>query len=279
MVDIGTGVPVVLIPGIQGRWEWMRSAVEALAGRCRVITSSLPGEPDSGWGPERGCRVGDPGWESRNGDGFDSFIGFVDSLLDRARVQQATICGVSYGSLIALRYAARRSERVRALAVVSALGPHWRPDRRTRQYMRFPTLCGPVFFAGAIARAWPELRGTFPNLGERVRFCASAVPLVLRAPAIPKRMARRAELAAQETFEEDCRRISVPTLVVAGERHLDRVVGVDDALAYVSAIPGARFQILERTGHLGIVTAPERFAAIVSAFVNGEDRPVTLQGS
>jgi pimeloyl-ACP methyl ester carboxylesterase len=92
-------------------------------------------------------------------------------------------------------------------------------------------------------------------------------------------MARRAELAAQETFEEDCRHISAPTLVVAGERCLDRVVDVDDALAYVSAIPGARFQILERTGHLGIVTAPERFAAIVAAFVNGEDRPVTLQGS
>lgn len=277
MVDIGAGVPVVLIPGIQGRWEWMRPAVEALASRCRVITSSLPGEPESGWGPERGSRTGDPGWESRNGGGFDSFIGFVDSLLNRAQVHQAAICGVSYGSLIALRYAARRSERVRALAVVSAPGPHWRPDRRMRQYMRFPTLCGPLFFAGAIARAWPELRGTFPNLGKRVRFCTGTIPLVLGAPAIPKRMARRAELAARETFEEDCRRISVPTLVVAGERHLDRIVGVDATLEYVSAIPGARFQILEKTGHLGIVTAPERFAAIVSAFVNGEDRPVIVE--
>lgn len=276
MVDIGTGVPVVLIPGIQGRWEWMRPAVEALARRCRVITSSLPGEPDSDWAPQRGSRAEDPAWESQNGGGFDSFVGFVDSLLNRAEIQQAAICGVSYGSLIALRYAARRSERVRALAVVSALGPHWQPDRRTLQYMRCPTLCGPLFFAAAIGRAWPELCGTFPNLGERLRFCAGTIPLVLRAPAIPKRMARRAELAAQETFEDDCRRISAPTLVVAGERHLDRVVGVDDALAYVSAIAGARFQILEQTGHLGIVTAPDRFAAIVSAFVNGEDHPVTI---
>lgn len=270
MVDIGAGVPVVLIPGIQGRWEWMKPAVEALASRCRVITSSLPGEPDSDWG-------------SQSGDGFDSFIAFVDSLLNRAQVQQAAICGVSYGSLIALRYAARRSERVRALAVVSALGPRWRPDRRACQYMRFPTLCGPLFFAGAIARAWPELCGTFPNLGKRVRFCARTIPLVLGAPAIPKRMARRAELAANETFEEDCRRISAPTLVVAGERHLDRMVGIDATLEYVSAIRGASFQILEKTGHLGIVTAPERFAAIISAFVNsafvnGEGRSVTVEG-
>jgi pimeloyl-ACP methyl ester carboxylesterase len=130
-----------------------------------------------------------------------------------------------------------------------------------------------LFFAGAIGRAWPELRETFPSLGERVRFCARTIPVVLGAPAIPTRMARRAELAATETFEEDCRHISAPTLVVAGERHLDRIVGVDATMEYVSAIPGARLQILEKTGHLGIVTAPERFAAIVSAFVNGEGQP------
>jgi hypothetical protein len=35
---------------------------------------------------------------------------------------------------------------------------------------------------------------------------------------------------------------------------------------YVSRIEGARFQLLERTGHLGIVSAPDRFAAIVSRF-------------
>ena len=47
MMDTGTGVPIVMIPGIQGRWEWMEPAVEALAARCRVVTESLPGDPGS----------------------------------------------------------------------------------------------------------------------------------------------------------------------------------------------------------------------------------------
>ena len=45
IVDIGRGSPIVLIPGIQGRWEWMKPAVEALARRSRVITFSLADEP------------------------------------------------------------------------------------------------------------------------------------------------------------------------------------------------------------------------------------------
>ena len=45
MLDVGTGPPLVLIPGIQGRWEWMKPSIDALAREYRVITMSLPGEP------------------------------------------------------------------------------------------------------------------------------------------------------------------------------------------------------------------------------------------
>ena len=41
----GNGPPLVLVPGMQGRWEWMTPTVEALARRFRVGTYSLCGEP------------------------------------------------------------------------------------------------------------------------------------------------------------------------------------------------------------------------------------------
>ncbi len=41
MFVAGSGPPLVLIPGIQGRWEWMRPAVAALARHFQVITFSL----------------------------------------------------------------------------------------------------------------------------------------------------------------------------------------------------------------------------------------------
>ena len=44
IVEQGHGTPLVLIPGIQGRWEYMRPAVDALSDYFRVITFPLCGE-------------------------------------------------------------------------------------------------------------------------------------------------------------------------------------------------------------------------------------------
>jgi pimeloyl-ACP methyl ester carboxylesterase len=256
MIDVGSGPPIVVVPGIQGRWEWLEPAVDVLSTRWRVITSSLPGEPGS---DANICAT----------EGFDAFIPYVDRLLDAAGVPSAVICGVSFGGLIAVRYAARRPERVSALILVSALGPRWQPERQQLRYMRWPTLSSPIFAARALRRFWPELRTTYPDARQRLGFCAKVVSRLVRAPAAPSRMGMRARMAAAETFDRDCARVTAPTLVVAGERELDKVVGHDETLSYLTAIEGARFQLLEKTGHLGTISAPERFAAIVSRFLNG----------
>ena len=43
IVDRGSGPPLVLIPGLQGRWEFQHATVDALAETFRVITFSLRG--------------------------------------------------------------------------------------------------------------------------------------------------------------------------------------------------------------------------------------------
>lgn len=246
--------PLVLIPGIQGRWEWMQPAIDELARESFVIPCSLPGEP---------------GTDGNSNGSFDSFVGYLDSVLDAARVDRAVICGVSFGGLIALRYAARRPNRVAGLILVSTPGPRWQVPSRLQRYMQWPTLSSPLFFAGAFSRFWPELRVTYPDVKQRLQFCVAALSRVLAAPAIPSRMSDRARLAERESFESDCARVKAPTLVITGEPNLDRVIKCDETMDYVSLIEGARFQLLENTGHLGIVSAPDRFAAIVSRFCQG----------
>jgi pimeloyl-ACP methyl ester carboxylesterase len=243
--------PLVLIPGIQGRWEWMQPAIDELAKEWRVIPCSLPGEP--------GTPV------AANGN-FESFVDYVDSVLDAASIERAVICGVSFGGLVALRYAARRPGRTEALILVSTPGPHWKPKAHLVRYMNWPTLSSPLFFAGAFGRFWPELRVTYPDAAQRIRFCAAAMTRVLAAPAIPSRMSHRAQMAARESFAGDCACVKAPTLVITGERDLDRVVKYDETMDYVSLIEGAQPHLLEHTGHLGIISAPDRFAAIVSQF-------------
>ena len=83
IIDLGSGTPVVLIPGIQGRWEWMRPAVDALSKQCRVITFSLADEPTSGASFDESAGV----W---------SYVQQVSDVLDARGLREATICGISY---------------------------------------------------------------------------------------------------------------------------------------------------------------------------------------
>jgi pimeloyl-ACP methyl ester carboxylesterase len=252
MIDVGSGPVIVLIPGIQGRWEWMRTAVTALSTQWRVVTTSLPGEP---------------GEAPATAAGFDQFVAHIDRLLDAAHISTAVICGISFGGLVALRYAAARPDRVRALILVSTPGPRWQPAAHQARYLRRPLLSVPLFVPSAIKRGWSELRATLPALRTRLMFCATFGTRVLAAPGMPWRMAVRGRLAAAENFEHDCSQIAVPTLVVAGERELDKVVNMDEAMEYMRSISGAEFRLFERTGHMGTVSAPEQFASIVSTFM------------
>jgi pimeloyl-ACP methyl ester carboxylesterase len=256
MLDVGSGPPLVLIPGIQGRWEWMKPSIDALARQYRVIAMSLPGEPG----------VDTPFDEKAD---FDVFVQYVDRVLDAAGVSEAVICGVSFGGLVALRYAARRSHRVRRLILVSTPGPRWKLRPHLARYSRWPTLTSPLFALGAARRCLRELRAIHPDPRTRLSALVAATWLVASAPAIPYRMSRRARLAERHNFEADCAGVTAPTLVVTGERGLDQVVPSDETMLYLTLIPGARFELFERTGHLGTVLAPERFAAIVSKFLNG----------
>ena len=58
-----------------------------------------------------------------------------------------------------------------------------------------------------------------------------------------------------------------PTLVVHGEPWLDHVVSVDGTSEYGRLIRGARTLLLERTGHLGVMTHAGEFASGLQAFI------------
>jgi pimeloyl-ACP methyl ester carboxylesterase len=254
MIDIGQGPPLVLLPGIQGRWEWIAPAAHALAEQCRVITCSLPGEPQS-LCPHDAAH------------GFEMFVRQIDLMLDRAGVAEAAVCGVSFGGLVAAHYAARRPERTRALVITSAPGPGWVPDARARRYMRAPVRSIPAFAVTAARRLLPEMRAAMPATRQCADFFARHVLRALAAPMSPRRTADRLRLLVASDTAGVCACVEAPTLVVTGEPGLDRVVPVESTRGYAAAIRGAEIVQLDRTGHVGLVTRPHAFADIVGGFV------------
>ena len=232
----------------------MEPAVTALSSTCRVVTESLPGDQGSSTGLDTTL-------------GFDTFIAWLDDLLDRNGLDQASLCGVSYGGLIALRYAARRPERVARLILASTPSPTWTPNCRIERYLRAPRLMSPVFALSSPFRLYPEIAAAFPRLSARVVFCAHHLQRVTKYRFAPTTMAARVRLLEGTDFAADCHHVRAPTLVVTGSKGLDRVVDVAATRKYVDLISGSQWAEVTGTGHIGLVTKPDQFAAVVSRFL------------
>jgi len=201
--------------------------------------------------------------------GFDNFVRQLDLVFDRTGVEQAALCGVSYGGLIALRYAALRPERVTSLVFVSSPAPGWVPNSRQRRYLAHPWRSTPAFVMTSPLRLWPEIKAAYDTTRERLAFSLRHGFRVMSAPANPPRMAKRVTMQQRLDFASDCERINVPTLIVTGEDGLDQIVPAEVTRKYRQLIPGARYVQIKRSGHIGLLTHPAQFADIVTGFING----------
>jgi pimeloyl-ACP methyl ester carboxylesterase len=160
--------------------------------------------------------------------------------------------------------------RVSSLILASTPRPALTLRRRHQVYLKAPWFFGLFFLAETPWRLRREVRAAIPNRRERRRFALNALTTFCSAPLSPTRMAARARLVAGSTLAADCGRITAPTLVVTGEAHLDYVVPVEGSSEYLRLIPNARAAVLRGTGHIGSMTRPATFAALVRAFVDGQ---------
>src|SRR5882672_1477819 len=157
IIERGNGAPLIVIPGVQGRWEYVEPAIAALAERFRVITFALAGERASGL----------PFDEAR---GLDNYVDQIFAAVRDRGLERAAICGISFGGLAALRFAAAAPERTSALVLVSTPGPPWHLKRRHEVYTRFPWIFMPLFLAETPLRLRREMRAALPSLRDRAVF-------------------------------------------------------------------------------------------------------------
>jgi len=230
----------------------MHPAIVTLSRRHRVLTYSLSRTKS-------------------DGQGFDHFVEQLNQILDTAELEQATICGVSYGGLIALRYAARHTHRVSSLILVSTPGPSWKPNYQVERYLQLPHLLFPAFVARGPSSLWHEIARAHDTLPACLAFSLKHTFRVVTAPCSPTQMAERIRLLKGTNFETDCLKVTAPTLVITGEPRLDRVVSVNSTKEFLHLIPHAVGATLDRTGHIGLISRPEDFAEIVEPFVAAHD--------
>jgi pimeloyl-ACP methyl ester carboxylesterase len=169
------------------------------------------------------------------------------------------LMGSSYGSLIALAFALRHPERVRALILVSPVASNRRIRRAgfaATTFLRTPLPFAYVF-APIVARI---LGGKYlPPVGR-----AEIVREARRIP--PLELGRRLTDVLRSDFLPALDRLKMPVQLVHGGR--DRIVPLSAAKDVASRLPRARFDIIPKAAHLPYMSHPVAFNQVVDEFLN-----------
>lgn len=107
--DEGRGAAVLLVHGTFGDLADWDTWAARLATRLRVLRLDLPG-------------FGLTGPVASGNYSVDRLLGLVDGFMDTLEIERFAIAGVSFGGLVAFRYAGTRTERVSALLLANSAG-------------------------------------------------------------------------------------------------------------------------------------------------------------
>ena len=238
---------LVLLHGIGSSGDAFADQMSALSDRWRMLAPDAPGYGESAEPPEA--------------PGIDGFADAVAGLLDDAEIDRAVVLGVSWGGVIATRFALRHPERLRALVLAdTSRGSGHSPEtaemmrHRAQQYAADPE--------GFVRDRAPLLVADTTS-AEVVDRVVSIMAMACRMPGYGYAAASLAET----DHTPDLGRVDAPTLVVVGEH--DRVCPPSDSRRLAEAIPGAVYAEVPDTGHLPNQERPDAFNQIVGDWLDG----------
>jgi pimeloyl-ACP methyl ester carboxylesterase len=188
---------------------------------------------------------------------IDDLAYYYLDFLEAFNLRDVTIVGVSFGGWIAAEMAIKSTARISRLVLANAVGIK-AGNRETRD------------IADIFALTEAQLaEHSFHDPAAGLRNFETLPDDILR------NIARNREATARfgwvpymhdPKLKGRLHRIDVPTLLLWGES--DQIVKPDYGRAYCAAIPGARFDLIERAGHAPHIEQPDIFAGKVIDFMN-----------
>jgi 3-oxoadipate enol-lactonase len=251
-VEAGQGSSLLLLHGVGGSHEMWLPIVPQLARSYRVIAAD-----------HRGHGASD---KPRGQYTVRLFADDWLALMDALRVDRAHLLGLSMGGAIAMRLAVEAPQRVRSLILVDTWA-HPHPEFLAMMRQRIEKLA-----AGDLA-AYAEV--AIPQV-----FSPRYVQANPQAMAEYRQRVARANTDSLRSAIGACMshdmhgalaRIQAPTLVITGSE--DRLVPPYHAEYLHRAIPKVSLRVIEGSGHIPHLEAPERFLRVVLEFLSSVDRP------
>ncbi len=221
-----------------------RDVVVRLAGEARIITYDKRGHGLSG--------IGNAPYA------MSDHIADLAGLLDHLQIQNAVICGVSVGGMIALGLADSRPDLVSKLVLCDTAHKIGTPDFWNERIARIEAE-GIGGMAASILERWftPSFRAPDNADFAGYRHMLERQPLAGYTGTCAA--LRDADLTAAAL------KLAVPALCLVGDQ--DGSTPPDLVKSMADLIPGSKFEIINDAGHLPSIEQPEILAGLVKQFL------------
>jgi 3-oxoadipate enol-lactonase len=188
--------------------------------------------------------------------GMGTLVRDLEQLMDHLALRNAVVVGLSIGGMIAQGLAAKRLDLVRALVLsntAARIGTREMWADRIAQIEQG----GIEALADAVMARWfsPDFRRTQELVAWR--------NMLTRTPA--EGYIGCAHAIAGTDFYTTTAALRLPTLGIAGSE--DGSTPPDLVRETVDLVPGSRFQLIRKAGHLPCIEAPDTYAAALTGFI------------
>jgi pimeloyl-ACP methyl ester carboxylesterase len=247
----GEGFPVLLLHGLAEDGALWDTQMTFLRKDYRLIIPDLPG---SGRSPLPGA-YGEPS--------IDELADAVKTLCDKAGVGQCILIGHSMGGYVALAFAQKYPDRLRALGLFHSTAY---PDSEEKKASRRNTI---DFIRKNGSSAF--IRQSIPNLfseNSREKHPALIKGLIDRYSGFrPEALIYYQEaMIARPDRTSVLRQFAGPVLFIIGGQ--DNAVSLDHSLRQCHIPALSQIYILENTGHMGMLEDASRSNRFLQSFIN-----------
>lgn len=258
--DDGSGPALLFLHGGWLSAESWASQRERFADEYRTVAPDLRGHGRTGPSETRRYSI-------------DLLTADLDSLLSDLGIEEAVICGLSLGSMVAQAYAARHPERVRAIVLAGAVRtfpPIELPQLTKQLFTPLPALSTALSFYGSamtfrslLASIRPVTGGPWLAWDSQVR--ATALETI---ETMPEDEFRKVFSALYQFRPPELDGLSVPTRIVYGEHEAPLVKYQSEQLA--RTLDGEVHEIPD-AAHLVNQDRPRKFNEILSELLDEVD--------
>jgi len=203
---------------------------------------------------------------------MDTQVADLDAIREHLHLDKIDLCGDSFGGLLVIAYAAAHPEHVHRLIISDGL-----PSRKALVHLFpqvFPDKMEQFAAASSNAHATPEeaakqglidhFRMLFYDEEKRDHYLANVHDIGFS----PATGAAVNKAIADLDLTPALPKFNFPVLVITGR--YDMNVAPLTAWRMYKAIPGAKFEVFEKSGHLPSYEEPDKYVAIVNNFLGND---------